>query len=160
MLYLLTVISERVGRTAFDMDDIKDACKDWKDGYKELEKFTNACKTEFAAADIAPKTENGWLIPGAITVLIGGASIFINGLAGYLVAGALIGIPLMTVGIFCFLMGNSYVLTDHGQQMTGQCLGLKRYMQGFSNFKYRGVADLTLWDCIWSTLPYLAYPTG
>lgn len=42
MLYLLTVISERVGRTAFDMDDIKDACKDWKDGYKELEKFTNA----------------------------------------------------------------------------------------------------------------------
>lgn len=139
-------ISERVGRTAFDMDDIKDACKDWKDGYKELEKFTNACKTEFAAADIAPKTENGWLIPGAITVLIGGASIFINGLAGYLVAGALIGIPLMTVGIFCFLMGNSYVLTDHGQQMAGQCLGLKRYMQGFSNFKYRGVADLTLWD--------------
>lgn len=146
LLYLLTVISERVGRTAFDMDDIKDACKDWKDGYKELEKFTNACKTEFAAADIAPKTENGWLIPGAITVLIGGASIFINGLAGYLVAGALIGIPLMTVGIFCFLMGNSYVLTDHGQQMAGQCLGLKRYMQGFSNFKYRGVADLTLWD--------------
>ncbi|WP_250234292.1 DUF2207 domain-containing protein [Bifidobacterium longum] len=139
-------ISERVGRTAFGMDDIKDACKDWKDGYKELEKFTNACKTEFAAADIAPKTENGWLIPGAITVLIGGASIFINGLAGYLVAGALIGIPLMTVGIFCFLMGNSYVLTDHGQQMAGQCLGLKRYMQGFSNFKYRGVADLTLWD--------------
>ena len=112
-------ISERVGRTAFDMDDIKDACKDWKDGYKELEKFTNACKTEFATADIAPKTENGWLIPGAITVLIGGASIFINGLAGYLVAGALIGIPLMTVGIFCFLMGNSYVLTDHGQQMPG-----------------------------------------
>ncbi|WP_326489643.1 DUF2207 family protein [Bifidobacterium longum] len=50
LLYLLTVISERVGRTAFDMDDIKDACKDWKDGYKELEKFTNACKTEFAAA--------------------------------------------------------------------------------------------------------------
>lgn len=146
LLYLLTVISERVGRTAFDMDDIKDACKDWKDGYKELEKFTNTCKTEFAAADIAPKTENGWLIPGAITVLIGGASIFINGLAGYLVAGALIGIPLMTVGIFCFLMGNSYVLTDHGQQMAGQCLGLKRYMQGFSNFKYRGVADLTLWD--------------
>lgn len=146
LLYLLTVISERVGRTAFDMDDIKDACKDWKDGYKELEKFTNACKTEFAAADIAPKTENGWLIPGAITVLIGGTSIFINGLAGYLVAGALIGIPLMTVGIFCFLMGNSYVLTDHGQQMAGQCLGLKRYMQGFSNFKYRGVADLTLWD--------------
>lgn len=146
LLYLLTVISERVGRTAFDMDDIKDACKDWKDGYKELEKFTNACKTEFAAADIAPKTENGWLIPGAITVLIGGASIFINGLAGYLVAGALIGIPLMTVGIFCFLMGNSYVLTDHGQQMAGQCLGLKRYMQGFSNFKYCGVADLTLWD--------------
>lgn len=146
LLYLLTVISERVGRTAFDMDDIKDACKDWKDGYKELEKFTNACKTEFAAADIAPKIENGWLIPGAITVLIGGASIFINGLAGYLVAGALIGIPLMTVGIFCFLMGNSYVLTDHGQQMAGQCLGLKRYMQGFSNFKYRGVADLTLWD--------------
>lgn len=146
LLYLLTVISERVGRTAFDMDDIKDACKDWKDGYKELEKFTNACKTEFAAADIAPKTENRWLIPGAITVLIGGASIFINGLAGYLVAGALIGIPLMTVGIFCFLMGNSYVLTDHGQQMAGQCLGLKRYMQGFSNFKYCGVADLTLWD--------------
>ena len=66
----------------------------------------------------------------------------------------------MTVGIFCFLMGNSYVLTDHGQQMAGQCLGLKRYMQGFSNFKYRGVADLTLWDCIWSTLPHLAYPTG
>ena len=75
------------------MDDIKDACKDWKDGYKELEKFTNACKTEFAAADIAPKTENGWLIPGAITVLIGGASIFINGLAGYLVAGASLAFP-------------------------------------------------------------------
>ena len=161
LLYLLTVISERVGRTAFDMDDIKDACKDWKDGYKELEKFANACKTEFAAADIAPKTENGWLIPGAITVLIGGASIFINGLAGYLVAGALIGIPLMTVGIFCFLMGNSYVLTDHGQQMAGQCLGLKRYMQGFSNFS--STVESRIRRCgigIWSTLPHLAYPTG
>ena len=64
MLHLLTVISERVGRTAFDMDDIKDACKDWKDGYKELEKFTNACKTEFAAADIAPKPRTDGSFPG------------------------------------------------------------------------------------------------
>lgn len=34
--------------------------------------------------------------------------------------------------------------------MARQCLGLKRYMQDFSNFEYRGVADLMLRD--WYTV--------
>ena len=30
--------------------------------------------------------------------------------------------------------------------MAGRCLGLKRYMQDFSNFADRGAADIAMWD--------------
>lgn len=38
------------------------------------------------------------------------------------------------------------VLTDQGQDIAGRTLGLKRYMEDFSNFTDRGTADLALWD--------------
>ena len=56
------------------------------------------------------------------------------------------------------MAGAMTVLTDQGQDIAGRTLGLKRYMEDFSNFTDRGTADLALWDCIWSTPPRLAFP--
>lgn len=45
-------------------------------------------------------------------------------------------------------------LTDNGQYLAGQVLGLKHYMEDFSEFKDRGVADMTLWG------RYMVYATA
>ena len=44
------------------------------------------------------------------------------------------------------MAGAMTVLTDQGQDIAGRTLGLKRYMEDFSNFTDRGAADLALWD--------------
>ena len=44
------------------------------------------------------------------------------------------------------MAGAMTVLTDQGQDIAGRTLGLKRYMEDFSNFTDRGAADLAWWD--------------
>ena len=44
-------------------------------------------------------------------------------------------------------------LNDNGQRLAGQVVGLKRYMEDFSDFRDRGVADLTLL-CFFASLLY------
>lgn len=44
------------------------------------------------------------------------------------------------------MAGAVTVLTDQGEDIAGRTLGLKRYMEDFSNFTDRGTADLALWD--------------
>ncbi len=50
------------------------------------------------------------------------------------------------VGTFCLATGRKEGLTESGQTYAGECLGLKRYMEDFSNFSDRGALDLVLWN--------------
>jgi uncharacterized membrane protein YgcG len=146
LLDLLIAISHRVGCPVFDLVQMKESCKDWQEGYKELEKFTNSCSVEFTLLDAAHSSVWQWLTGGLLTALLGCCSIAVNISIGYLVAGLITGIPLLLVGVFCTMAGAHYMLTERGQEYAGKCLGLKRYMQDFSDFSDRGTADLTLWD--------------
>lgn len=145
-LRLLVSISMRVGYPVFDLKQMKDACKDWTSGYKELEAFESACDTEFALLGATSQSAWRYMLPGSIAAGIG-LIICINGFfIGNLVLGFLIGMPMFLIGVFCDCAGASETVTPAGQEYAGQCLGLRNYMQDFSDFSDRGAADLKMWD--------------
>ena len=79
-------------------------------------------------------------VAGVLAVVLGLGALIVNGTTGFMVAGMITGLPLLLVGLFCLLGGTSTALTEPGHEMAGRCLGLKRYMQDFSNFADRGAA--------------------
>ena len=157
LLNLLIVISQRVGSPVFDLNQMKATCQNWQDGYIELGKFTGACSMEYQRLGATRSVGWQWILPGVLAAVLGFGSLLANSFIGYPVAG-LIELPIFLVGLFCSMAGAMTVLTDQGQDIAGRTLGLKRYMEDFSNFTDRGAADLALWDCIWSTPPRLAFP--
>lgn len=145
-LRLLVSISMRVGYPVFDLKQMKNACKDWTSGYKELEAFETACDTEFAMLGATSQSAWRYMLPGSIAAIVG-LIISINGFfIGNLALGFLIGMPMFLIGVFCDCAGASETVTPAGQEYAGQCLGLRNYMQDFSDFSDRGAADLTMWD--------------
>lgn len=106
----------------------------------ELGKFTGACSDGIPAAGHAC---GQWILPGVLAAVLGFGSLLANSFIGYPVAG-LIELPIFPVGLFCSMAGAMTVLTDQGR-IAGPTLGLKRYMEDFSNFTDRG-AGFGLWD--------------
>ena len=145
LLNLLIVISQRVGSPVFDLSQMKATCQNWQDGYIELGKFTGACSMEYQRLGATRSVGWQWILPGVLAAVLGFGSLLANSFIGYPVAG-LIGLPIFLVGLFCSMAGAMTVLTDQGQDIAGRTLGLKRYMEDFSNFADRGTADLALWD--------------
>ncbi len=144
LLALLITISQRVGCPVFDLNQMKNVCKDWASGYLELNKFTDSCAAEYSP--LTSTASSQWAIAGVLAVVFGLGSLIVNGTTGFMVAGMITGSPLLLVGLFCLLGGTSTALTEPGHEMAGRCLGLKRYMQDFSNFADRGAADIAMWD--------------
>ncbi|MBT1164789.1 DUF2207 domain-containing protein [Bifidobacterium felsineum] len=146
LLNLLIVISKRVGSPVFDFGQMKRACKDWEDGYLELDKFTGACDIEYARLNAS--RSRGWqaIVAGIFAGLIGFGSMMSNAILGYAMVGVIIGMPIFFVGMFSIAGSAAKELTAQGQEIAGKCLGLKHYMQDFSSFADRGTADLAMWD--------------
>lgn len=145
-LRLLVSISMRVGYPVFDFKQMKKACKDWESGYKELEKFENSCDTEFTLLGATSQSAWRYMLPGTIAAMLGIAIAMTGFYVDNLVFGLLIGTPMFMVGLFCDVAGANTTITPQGQEYAGQCLGLKHYMQDFSDFSDRGSADLKMWD--------------
>ena len=141
LLNLLIVISQRVGSPVFDLNQMKATCQNWQDGYIELGKFTGACSMEYQRLGATRSVGWQWILPGVLAAVLGLGSLLANSFIGYPVAG-LIELPIFLVGLFCSMAGAMTVLTDQGQDIAGRTLGLKRYMEDFSNFTDRGTADL------------------
>lgn len=129
-LSLMQKVSKRVGSPVFDLGGMKRHCEDWKNGYKALNLFTEACSSEFA---MLGATRDG----GTLASWMGGL-----GAALALIISA----PIMMLSIVVCAYAASSVLTSSGQRYAGQVQGLYRYLQDFSNFSDRGVADMVLWD--------------
>lgn len=146
LLKLLIVISKRIGSPVFDLTQMNNTCKGWKNGYIELDKFIGACDIEYARLN-ASRTR-GWqsIVAGIFTAMTGFTAMLSNALLGYAMVGIIIGVPLFGIGMFCTFAGATRELTEQGQEIAGKCLGLKHYMQDFSSFTDRGAADLALWD--------------
>lgn len=145
-LQLLIGISTRVGYPVFDFNQMRKACKDWESGYEQLEKFERSCDTEFALLGATSQSAWQYMLPGTIAACVGCVIAMTGFFIGNYALGFLIGLPIFAIGMFCDFAGARTTITPQGQEYAGQCMGLKNYMQDFSDFSDRGAADLTMWD--------------
>lgn len=153
-LDLLVTASERIGSPVFDLDQMNENFSDWENGYKLQEKFTNTCDNEFAMLGATSICGGGAFAAGICAVMLAFLSILYFGAIGNLALLAVISVPMMFASVFALSYLKLKGLTDNGQYLAGQVLGLKHYMEDFSEFKDRGVADMTLWG------RYMVYATA
>lgn len=153
-LDLLVTASERIGSPVFDLDQMNENFSDWENGYKLQEKFTNTCDNEFAMLGATSICGGGAFAAGICAVMLAFLSMLYFGAIGNLALLAVISVPMMFASVFAMSYLKLKGLTDNGQYLTGQVLGLKHYMEDFSEFKDRGVADMTLWG------RYMVYATA
>lgn len=153
-LDLLVTASERIGSPVFDLDQMNENFSDWENGYKLQEKFTNTCDNEFAMLDATSICGGGAFAAGICAVMLAFLSMLYFGAIGNLALLAVISVPMMFASVFALSYLKLKGLTDNGQYLAGQVLGLKHYMEDFSEFKDRGVADMTLWG------RYMVYATA
>lgn len=153
-LDLLVTASERIGFPVFDLDQMNENFSDWENGYKLQEKFTNTCDNEFAMLGATSICGGGAFAAGICAVMLAFLSMLYFGAIGNLALLAVISVPMMFASVFALSYLKLKGLTDNGQYLAGQVLGLKHYMEDFSEFKDRGVADMTLWG------RYMVYATA
>lgn len=153
-LDLLVTASERIGSPVFDLDQMNENFSDWENGYKLQEKFTNTCDNEFAMLGATSICGGGAFAAGICAVMLAFLSMLYFGAIGNLALLAVISVPMMFASVFALSYLKLKGLTDNGQYFAGQVLGLKHYMEDFSEFKDRGVADMTLWG------RYMVYATA
>ena len=153
-LDLLVTASERIGSPVFDLDQMNENFSDWENGYKLQEKFTNTCDNEFAMLGATSICGGGAFAAGICAVMLAFLSMLYFGAIGNLALLAVISVPMMFASVFALSYLKLKGLTDNGQYLAGQMLGLKHYMEDFSEFKDRGVADMTLWG------RYMVYATA
>lgn len=153
-LDLLVTASERIGSPVFDLDQMNENFSDWENGYKLQEKFTNTCDNEFAMLGATSICGGGAFAAGICAVMLAFLSMLYFGAIGNLALLAVISVPMMFASVFALSYLKLKGLTDNGQYLAGQVLGLKHYMGDFSEFKDRGVADMTLWG------RYMVYATA
>lgn len=153
-LDLLVTASERIGSPVFDLDQMNENFSDWENGYKLQEKFTNTCDNEFAMLGATSICGGGVFAAGICAVMLAFLSMLYFGAIGNLALLAVISVPMMFASVFALSYLKLKGLTDNGQYLAGQVLGLKHYMEDFSEFKDRGVADMTLWG------RYMVYATA
>lgn len=153
-LDLLVTASERIDSPVFDLDQMNENFSDWENGYKLQEKFTNTCDNEFAMLGATSICGGGAFAAGICAVMLAFLSMLYFGAIGNLALLAVISVPMMFASVFALSYLKLKGLTDNGQYLAGQVLGLKHYMEDFSEFKDRGVADMTLWG------RYMVYATA
>ncbi|NEG54985.1 DUF2207 domain-containing protein [Bifidobacterium platyrrhinorum] len=145
-LDLLIDISYRVGCPVFDFEQMGAACKKWKEGYKSLGRFATAAKNELALLGATKPLTARYAVPGVILIILGTTLLTTSSLTSNIAVQLCVGAPTFFAGLFALLAGAPLMLTAYGQDLGGRCLGLKRYMEDFSDFTDRGTADLALWD--------------
>ena len=145
-LDFLRAASHRLGSQVFDLRQLQESVKGWSEAGEVQGRFATAAGNEFAFLGVTRSEHRGLLLWGTLETLLGvmalAAAVFIGPLAVWLGIGSVAALA----GTFSFFYGRYVALTDHGQQLSGQVLGLKRYLTDFSSFADRGVNDLTLWD--------------
>lgn len=90
----------------------------------------------------------GAFAAGICAAILAFLSIVYFGVIGNLALVVLISAPMMFASVFALSYLKLKGLNDNGQRLAGQVVGLKRYMEDFSDFRDRGVADLTLWGSL------------
>lgn len=158
LLELLKSFAAYNGSRVFDLKEMRKQGKKWTDGPQYYKAFRDKEEEEFEAAGLA------YSQGPAITKAVGGMVV------AALIAGLYIwhtwskgGVPwvvmvLAVVVVFAAIMilnlMPSEALNEDGRKIADQVLGLRKYMEDFSDFSDRGPQDLALWD------DYLIYATA
>lgn len=138
----------------FDMQQMKQACKGWDDGYQLLDDYRYGCQAELNEAK-AVRSGGNWIWMFASLALLYVIMVFLY----YCRQNAALVVMLVFLVIvlveWALNFAPSAMLTKRGAQQYGkQVLGFCRYLADFSDFSDRGVVDLALWD------QYLVYATA
>lgn len=145
-LRLLEKAGERSGSTVFDLNEMREAFKGWSGGYQVQERYQTAVGTEFARLGATSSTGVWARVCGFIAL----TGALVMGLAyiglGELALACLVAGPVLFGSCLVIFSARSTGLSATGQELAGQVLGLRRYLQHFSDFKDRGAEDLVLWD--------------
>lgn len=158
LLELLKSFAVYNGSRVFDLKEMRKQGKKWTDGTQYYKAFRDKEEEEFEAAGLAysqgpaiTKAVAGMVVAALIAGLYiwhtwskGGVPWAVMVLAVVLVFAAIMIIELMP----------SEALNEGGRKIADQVLGLRKYMEDFSDFSDRGPQDLALWD------DYLIYATA
>ncbi len=146
VLQLLEAGAERVGSAVFDLREMKAAFKGWDDGYKVQNRYVTGFKNEFARLGATSSSGGVAKGLGVIAVILGFVGLVGLSANGQLALSLIVGGLTLFGGFFVLFSSKGTGLTEKGQNLAGQVLGLKRYLEHFSDFSDRGPADLVLWD--------------
>lgn len=143
VLRLLETAAGRLGTSVFDFASLRRAFKGWKDGYKVSEDVSSAMANEFALLGATRSIGGGAVLCGVLGV----ACAVALAMQGSLAVVVSLAAPVLFLSLCVIATSRTKGLTvPEGQRLAGQVLGLRRYLEDFSDFTDRGAADLVLWD--------------
>lgn len=145
-LRMLEAAARRCGSSTFDLDQMNQTFEDDERGYELQQDFIEACDNEFAMLGATRTVGGQALAAGILGVVVAVIAMLFSGSEGQLAVALLLGCPLLFGSTFVLCSMRRTGLTERGQQLAGQVVGLERYLEDFSDFSDRGVSDLTLWD--------------
>ena len=144
LLDFLQTVGHRVNSRVFDMGRMRESMSDWKSGARKQESMVERFTGEFAALAATTSNGRGALAAAVCSVVYGlGCMVLFND--NLAMQFALI-LPLAFCLAVCLSLTRFTGLNDNGKALAMQVEGLKQYLNDFSDFKDRGVLDLTLWD--------------
>lgn len=132
--------------STFDLNEMGRVYRNSKYGYELQQDFVKACDNEFALLGATRPVGGQAMAAGILGVVVAAIALLFGGFEGQLAVALLLGCPLLLGSVFVLRSLRRDGLTERGQQLAGQVVGLRRYLEDFSDFSDRGVADLALWD--------------
>ncbi|KFI63724.1 DUF2207 domain-containing protein [Bifidobacterium cuniculi] len=144
-LDLLIKASQRIGSPVFDLDQMNACFKDDETAYKDRAAFTDAAMGEYRALG-ATKSAAGSKVMGMLACVLAVLSGMVYAALGGGIALMLcISAPMMFLGALALGLTPATVLSSPDNVYAGEVIGLKRYLEDYSDFSDRGVLDMTLW---------------
>ncbi|WEV72226.1 DUF2207 domain-containing protein [Bifidobacterium sp. ESL0790] len=173
LLAMLMDIALKLKTLTFDLREVSDRLGDWRAGAKKQERFYTSVDIEYDNGNYYTRLWYSYAV-AVVLVLVGVfEALAVSGLAfsrigfesgvyglacaqlhGQWAVSLILGVVVIFGLAFVFKLLEFYGLTPMGKKVGTQLLGLRRYMQDFSDFSERDVADLALWD------QYLVYATA
>lgn len=145
-LDMLMIASQRIGSPVFDFDQMNQCFKGDSDAYKIRDAFEVAATAEFTQLNAVKRVGGGVRALAAVAICVGLLSFMWFLMAERNLALVLcLSVPIVILGMVVGFITPTRIPTTPDQPYVGQVIGLKRYLEDFSDFSDRGVLDMKLW---------------
>lgn len=141
-LLLLEGVAERLGRDTFDLDEMRDTCRTWRDGVELLDDFERACRSEYRRLGA---TERSGRIVGTLAAVTG-----LYGVVAAIVAWRVTGDPVMAamfvvssvaLAVAAVTICSGDTFTRKGMRYARRVYGLYHHLEDAGGSADRDVAD-------------------